>query len=455
MLKSKEFMNKNVLLINPYITDFKCYDEWMKPLGLYYLSSLLKRNDVTVNYINCLNRFYPSLDNIKSKKYNTGDFPFEILDKPKIYSMIPRNYKRYGIPISAFKEELNKYNNLSAIIITSYMTYWYLGLFETIRIVKEIFPDVPVILGGIYATLCYDHAEKNSMADYILKGTLSSENYQIICDILHIKSDYNNWFELIPDYGIETDLFYRPIITSFGCPYKCAYCASQVLYPKYSSINQQIIKDIIHASYYDKGIVDYIFYDDALLYQFDNNLKHILDFVIDSKMTCRFHTPNGIHAKYINQEVACSLYQSGFKTVRFGYETYNPLLQKEIGDKTSNNELINAVNCLLKAGFSNEQIGVYLMAGPFQKFDDVKSGIDFIFSLGIIPKLVMYSPIPKTNLYVSYYKNYKTMLDDPLSHNDYYFTLISDNHFYQKVEELKRYINSRKQVLIKGQCNNN
>ena len=29
------------LVVNPFITDFKLYDEWMHPLGLYFLIDLL------------------------------------------------------------------------------------------------------------------------------------------------------------------------------------------------------------------------------------------------------------------------------------------------------------------------------------------------------------------------------------------------------------------------------
>ena len=48
------------------------------------------------------------------------------------------------------------------------MTYWYPGVFEAIKIIKESLPRVPVVLGGKYATLCYDHAVNYSGADYVI-----------------------------------------------------------------------------------------------------------------------------------------------------------------------------------------------------------------------------------------------------------------------------------------------
>lgn len=53
------------------------------------------------------------------------------------------------------------------VFVTSMMTYWYPGVFEVIRIVNELLPDAPVVLGGNYATICPDHASLSG-ADFIL-----------------------------------------------------------------------------------------------------------------------------------------------------------------------------------------------------------------------------------------------------------------------------------------------
>ncbi len=57
-----------------------------------------------------------------------------------------------------------------AVLVTSLMTYWYPGVTAAIRLVREYFPGVPVILGGIYASLCPDHARSHSGADLVLTG---------------------------------------------------------------------------------------------------------------------------------------------------------------------------------------------------------------------------------------------------------------------------------------------
>ena len=50
------------------------------------------------------------------------------------------------------------------------MTYWYLGLKRVVEIVREIYPDVPVILGGVYTTLMSEHAMTEIKPDHIITG---------------------------------------------------------------------------------------------------------------------------------------------------------------------------------------------------------------------------------------------------------------------------------------------
>lgn len=107
---------------------------------------------------------------IKKRNYGTRSFYSQQIDKPSIFKDIPRSFKRYGMPQDEFNSRLKSMPEPLMVCVTSHMTYWYPGVFEVIKIIKSIFPSVPVVLGGIYATLCYEHAKNNSGADYIIKG---------------------------------------------------------------------------------------------------------------------------------------------------------------------------------------------------------------------------------------------------------------------------------------------
>jgi len=140
----------HILLINPWITGFAAYNFWIKPLGLLNVASLLRVNGFRVTFIDCLD-FYS-----KRKKYGDGNFFKTWIEKPAPLKSIPRHFSQYGIPEELLSEKLSSIENPDVIGITSGMTYWYPGLFKIMEIVRRFFKEVPIILGGIYATLCHE-----------------------------------------------------------------------------------------------------------------------------------------------------------------------------------------------------------------------------------------------------------------------------------------------------------
>ena len=165
----------NLLLINPWVYDFAAYDLWAKPLGLLSLAALLEKNEWAIHYIDCLDIHHPALKTLrlkgpKRKPDHRGHFYREEVEKPAPLRPIPRRFYRFGLSPTAFREGLSALPTPHAVLVTSGMTYWYQGVYEVIGIIKETFPSVPVILGGTYATLCSEHAEGTSGADFVVKG---------------------------------------------------------------------------------------------------------------------------------------------------------------------------------------------------------------------------------------------------------------------------------------------
>ena len=171
----------HILLINPWITDFAAYNLWIKPLGLLYITSLLRENGFQVTLIDCLGF------RIKKKKYLDGKFYKVKMEKPQPLKSIPRHYSRYGITEEMLLKRFSKMEKPDVIGITSGMTYWYPGLFKTIEMTKNVFNDVPIILGGIYATLCYEHALRHSGADYIVRGRGELKALELVSGLTHSK----------------------------------------------------------------------------------------------------------------------------------------------------------------------------------------------------------------------------------------------------------------------------
>ena len=439
----------NILLINPWIYDFAAYDFWIKPIGLLSIGSVLRKFGYQIFLIDCLDRYNPHLSKLKGelkpkeKKYGTGKFSREPVEKPEILKDIPRRYCRYGIPPEIFQKELSALPRPDVILITSGMTYWYPGVFKAIEIVKDYYPEVPIALGGIYATLCYDHALRNSGADYVIPGEGEYKALQLVDELTGNKSDYSQFPQTLdeypyPAYDLYPKLASVPIMSSRGCPYRCTFCASHLLSKGYRRRDPIKVVDEIEYFYRKRRVRNFAFFDDALLINREHITK-ILDEIIRRGIKANFHTPNGIHPKYIDQEMAQKMYRSGFKTLRLSYETSNPQRQKEMGSKVTNDDLVRALNHLEAAGYQRKDIDVYVLMGlPGQSLEEVVESMIFVASLGAKVRLTSFSPIPGTVEWIRAVKEYGFPEDaDPLLTNNSIYPLRSKEMGYETFQKLR------------------
>ncbi len=171
----------------------------------------------------------------------------------------------------------------------------------------------------------------------------------------------------------------------------------------------------------------------------DSHIKIILNDVIKSGVNVRFHCPNGIHAKFIDDELAYLMKQSGFTTLRLGLETVNQERQTKTGGKVTSESLILAVKKLKKNGLTKQEIGVYLMYGlPGQGFEEVKEGVEFLKSLDTRIYLTEFSPIPFTQCWEEL-KHSGVITDntDPLLTNNSVFARLYSGYDLDALERLK------------------
>ncbi len=159
------------LLINPYIYDFAAYSFWSTPLGMLYVGSILRKNKIDINLIDCL-------EVVEEKRKQDGRAPFikEKVDKPECLKDIKKHLRRYGISQKKLSEKLSHIEAPDIILITSIMTYWYQSTKEVLELTKERFPSAKTIVGGIYPSLCIEHAEQTlNKADLII---MNNETYK-------------------------------------------------------------------------------------------------------------------------------------------------------------------------------------------------------------------------------------------------------------------------------------
>ena len=440
----------HILLVNPWIHDFAAYDVWAKPMGLLTLGAILRLHGYRISYIDCLDRFHPLAPHSDPfKRHGRGPYLKTKIPRPVGLEDIPRTWSRYGIKKKWLHNDLLSLPKPKLIVVTSLMTYWYPGVVETISALKNVFPAVPVILGGIYATLCPEHAAAVSGADGVITGP--GENR-----ILELAAEYTGQsgperFDPgnldsypYPAFDLQNRIGYIPLQTSRGCPFNCAYCASTYLNPlNHRRSPQAVVREIVHW-HKRLGIRDFAFYDDALLVDAGHHAIPMLEKIIATGLPLRFHTPNALHIRNISKQTADLMFRAGFTTLRLGLETTAFEERDRLDRKVTESEFHRAVDCLKQAGFSAGRIGAYLLAGlPGQKDAAIEASVRAVLASGITPIPAYYTPIPHTSMWESAKAASRYDLEsDPIFTNNAIFPCRKEGFSWSMITRLKELVKS-------------
>ncbi len=398
---------KSVLLVNPWIYDFAAYDFWSKPLGLLYIGSILDKLGYDVQLIDCLDRFHPDIkhqiepDKPTFQSDGSGKFPRQEIAKPEALKHIPRKYCRYGMaPETVFQQFSSLEQKPDVILATSFMTYWYPAVKDMVDLLRTFFPDVPVVLGGIYATLCPEHARHVVQPDVVITGEGEIPAVRTVARLTGGPGAdfcYSNLDDLpFPLYGLYKELQSIALLTSRGCPNRCSFCASRNIVNGY---RRRLPENVFDELCWHRrlNVHNIAFFDDALLHQPNLLIKPLLRKVVEHKMNVNFHTPNGLTPRFIDAELAELFFKSGFKTIRLSFETSNTRRQRDMSSKVTVFECEKALSYLEQAGYNRKDIGVYVLMGlPGQDLQEVWDSVQCVHDLGARICMASFSPIPAT-----------------------------------------------------------
>ena len=419
-----------MLLINPWIYDFAAVNMWSRPLGLLKVAEFLSAYDVDLGLVDCMEAGI-------TKRYGCGSYPKEVVEKPECLRAVPRKYSRYGITLEEFTRAVTSRSRPDLVFMTSLMSYWYPGVQSAVEVVRKVHGGVPVILGGIYASLWSRHAAGTSGADGVYKGPVGAE-LMFLLRTFGFRMKRKGKERPHHSLGLYKHYPFTAILTSTGCPYDCDYCASGQLTGGFSRRpTGDIVGEI--TDLHDMGIRDIAFYDDALLAEAEGNIKVVLKKVIERGLDLRFHCPNGLHARFVDDELAYLMRRSGFKTLRLGLETVDGGRQFSTGGKVTSGEIERAVTLLKRQGFTKDEIGIYLMHGlPGQGLEEVRNGVSFLRSLGVRIHLTEFSPIPGTRCWDELLsRGIITDAIDPLLTNNAVFHYLFADYDHGELEKLR------------------
>jgi len=408
-------MTPKILLVNPPIYDFAAYDFWLKPYGMLSVAGNLrgKADFKLFDYLDRMHPFVTKQKELESDQWGRGRFYCENAPSPQPLKAIPRYFRRFGLPRSMFENFVAKEGPFDFVFVQTTMTYWYKGVEEVIEDIRKVWPQVKIVLGGNYVTLCSNHAKKSG-ADLLVRGA----NLEPLWKYLGISPDLNQ-----PALWEAYDKLKVGVLKlTEGCPFKCTYCSVPKVYNKFKT--RPLEHSLAELELLCRlGVENIAFYDDALLFEAEKVLIPFLNEVVKRDIKVNFHSPNALNARFITRELAELMVQAGFKSFYLGFESASAQWQKHTGSKVFSDELAQAVKHLTSAGAEPTYITAYQILGhPHIDIQQLEASMHFVNSLGIRGMLADFSPIPGTPD-GEYCRRWVDM-DEPLMHNKTAFPII-------------------------------
>jgi len=387
-----------VLLINPPIYDFTAYDYWLRPYGMLRVAGRIQHA--------CSLTFFNFLLSRQRDAWGRGRFHEQVIPKPAAFGDIPRFFRRFGRPRDEFRDLLRQ-RRFDVALIQTTMTYWYPGVQEVIEDLRELAPRAKIVLGGIYASLCPDHAL--SLGAHLV---VEKDNLKPLWNLLGTPRS-------APPYRDVSMGTVAAMKLTEGCPFRCTYCSVPLLQPQFATRPvEECLQEARRLA--ASGVQNVAFYDDSLLFRPEQVLVPFLEGVIREHLPLSFHTPNALNVRFLTPELASLMVQAGFRSFFLGFESVFPEWLRKTGDKSSAEEFAAAVAALRQAG-AESAVAYVIIGHPDAGEEAIESSMRFAHEHGARVYLSEFAPIPGT--IDGQRCGAWADMNEPLAHNKTAFTI--------------------------------
>ncbi len=294
---------------------------------------------------------------------------------------------------------------------------------------------IPIVAGGVHATLFPKQMIEDDNIDFVLSGEGELSFYELLESFKNKKADLSKIDGLayktkkeshvnppgkpldveklpFPDYDLMGDIeVYIPrtfvnadgssfpircldIHTSRGCPYQCTFCINTLSY--FKKWRTKKTEDILaHIDMIMKKYnLDFIWFMDDFFFGNMTRVKAIANHLIDKKYNIKWEASIRVdlfRENMVNDEILALLKKSGCHSLGMGLESGSDRILKKIKKGITIDQTINAITQCEKYDIMPR--GNFICGYPTETKEEVKATGKLILTLKKIhPKGIYYSP---------------------------------------------------------------
>lgn len=379
----------------------------------------------------------------------------------------------------------------------------FLSVLEFAKITKEHFPGIPIVVGGMHATLfAREILTHVPFIDYVILGEGESQllalvrylnkEIQDIRDIpdglayrtdqeiiIKPKQTYFQNLDTIPfpayeqvnfdDYKHDTAHWHNPkglqigtpvpIISSRSCPCQCNFCSMYLVggsrFRHRTAENVVAEMELLYEKYH---VRHFSFMDDNLTFSKKRTIE-ICDQILKRNLNVQFETLNGLYVRSLDQDVIDALVSAGWVRGALAIESGSDYIRNIIIKKNISKEKVYEIVGLIKK-YPQVYVKAYFIIGmPEDTNETLMETYNMINDLNIDePTITNVVPFPGTKLFDQCVRDRLFIDDVDLSTlwKDNSFYLTNNQRFFLKpykieLEELKSYRTKLDQLLTDKQ----
>jgi len=217
-------------------------------------------------------------------------------------------------------------------------------------------------------------------------------------------------YDKAPHGGLIKNFPVAPVISTRGCPFECAFCASPRLWERTIRFRSpENVVDEIEFLINNYGVREIHFEDDNLTLKRDH-IEKICNLLLKRNIKIPWATPNGIRADRLDWELLKLMKQSGCYFLAFGIESANSAILKNVKKNSDPAAVENAVKMAKKLGIITQ--GFFIFGLPGETEQTMRESLAFAKRTGLDKaQFLIFDVLPGSELWD------KLMKDKPVNWN--------------------------------------